>query len=647
MAARGYRNRAAAPPLAVRPARFHTRRVSGASRWLAVVAVAAPLAGLACWLLADPARTPRSERARPPPTPPAARPAPPPVKGETRPPAEIARWLEARLAHAVELGREFDPVVPRLLEDIAHAADLAGLADIAARARGALADYQAASKAWDQETYARTREEARALARDGSPAALSRFAEAIAWAHATDGPEAVKALEAELEAFRFELRRRDVVAAVDRDRAGEKDDGTTDDDPLVRAAFEALARGDASVEPALVKRLADRMEVEHLAGACKLAVRDGVLARSAMDRSSSLVGHEARRTRAVRALLQAELRCRLEEAGRCVRRADGPAALALLDMVELAKLDEQAPGSARIHYLLGRALEADGKPDEAQEDYLAAIGTASWLPADSPIELLRWFARCRAGEKMLTRFSPGVGAGWRRIARPTCVVFEELGEQGLGLGGRVERARRKAIERLGLGEPTRLQALKPVIFVYASEEHYRRGAAPTVWAGGHAQWDELEDGLASTIVVYATEELEDTLVHEWTHVVVNDHMKGERLPSWAIEGVATWAEEGETQKLRLSRAARELERLPGWGDFLAASRDPRYVGSDGDFARQFYAQALLAFETAVRRLGNPGAVLAAASKIVTQGGDPFAPLGFKDEEDFAGAAGVVIPQAKK
>jgi hypothetical protein len=626
-------------PLAEPAIALQNHGVRSPSRSLAVIAVAAPVSAIGFWLLSDSPRDPKTSSA-------SVTPSSVVHKTELTAPTasrpddgEFARKLEARLARAIDLAHDFEPLSANILRDIAAGATVAKLPGIATRARSELELYEKATRARDIAMATRARDEARALARNLEPAAISRFAEAIALASAIGDAASARSLAGELEMLRTDMRSREAIVRVDRDRAGKRDDGTTDEDPKLRDGFERLARGERAALDPVLTALVKRAGAEHDAGSPGLAVRDYLLARHALELANVPfnAGSELGRV---------ELQSRLEEAGRLARRSDGPAALALLEMSELRTLDESAPRSAKVHYLLGRALEADGRPDEAKKDYESAMGTVTWLGTSVSIELLRYFARCRVLREPITIESPGAGPTWRRIPRPSCVVFVEAGDEGLGMGGRVERARDKAIHKLGLGEPIRQQAFPPVVFVYSSRERYRRGAAPSLWAGGHSTWNELEDGLASEMVVYLTPELDDTLAHEWTHVIVNDAMKGERLPSWAIEGVASWVEEGETRKWRLSLAAAERERLPSWHSFLTTRLDPRYVGADSRGAAQFYAQSLLAFETAVKRTGSAGKVLAAATKIAAEKGDPFAALGFEDEEDFSKAAGVVVPRKK-
>ena len=627
-------------PLAEPAIALQNHGVRSASRSLAVIAVAAPVSMIGFWLLSDSPRDPKISA-------PSVTPSPVVPKTELTAPTarrrddtEFARKLEARLAKAIDLAHDFEPLSANILRDIAAGATVAKLPEIATRARSELELYEKAARARDLAVATRTRDEARALAKNLEPAAISRFAEAIALASAVGDAASAHSLVGELETLRSDMRSGDAIARVDRERAGKREDGTTDEDPKVRDGFERLGRGDASALIPLLNALVKRAAAENEAGVGRLAVRDYVLVRRAIELANVHLD-------AASDLARNEVQLRLEEAGRCARRGDGPHALELLDMGELRKLDENAPRSSRVHYLLGRALEADGRNDEAKKEYESAMGTITWLAADPPIELVRYFARCRAQGEPITIESPGAGTTWRRIPRPSCVVFVEEGEEGLGMGGRVERAREKAVQKLGLGEPIRQQAFPPVVFVYSSRDRYRRGAAPSLWAGGHSTWNELEDGLASEIVVYLTPELDDTLAHEWTHVIVNDAMKGARLPSWAIEGVASWVEEGQTRKWRLSLAEKDLQKLPSWKSFLSIRLDSRYVGSSSGGAAHFYAQSLLAFETATKRAGSAGKVLAAAARIVLGNTDPFAALGFKDEDDFAKAAGVVLPEAKK
>src|SRR5262249_50637132 len=156
-------------------------------------------------------------------------------------------------------------------------------------------------------------------------------------------------------------------------------------------------------------------EAFHNIAACTSTLRDIALARSVIDEAVALTRDETPYRGLREKLSEKELRCRIEEGGRAIRRGD-PGAAALLQLGALTRSDGPAPANQRILSLLGRALEAGGRPDEARGRYLTAIGTATWLPNDAPIEILRWLARCRAVSKPISERSPG-GSGWRRLPR--------------------------------------------------------------------------------------------------------------------------------------------------------------------------------------------------------------------------------------
>jgi hypothetical protein len=307
-------------------------------------------------------------------------------------------------------------------------------------------------------------------------------------------------------------------------------------------------------------------------------------------------------------------------------------------MAELVRLDGRAPASPKVLYLLGRALEADGEPAKAREQYLTAIGTATWLANDAPLELLRYLARRRAVGRSIGPTSPGVEPSWRRLVKSHFVLFHELAGSAAGLARRVEDDRARSLARLGLADPARL-ASKPVVFVFRDEQRYHSsGNAARGWAAGHATHDELEDGGASTMVVYEFADddfnVDDVIGHEWTHILVDEHLAGARLPSWAVEGVATWTERDSVRARRLASLAGYDWPIESIGYFLRRWVDWRYVGASASAAETFYSESLAAFDTVARRNGSAAAALAAAREVRTNGKTPFEVLGFKDGADF-------------
>jgi hypothetical protein len=513
---------------------------------------------------------------------------------------------------------------------------------------------QTAEPAQDQqarETAAWLAHEARALATEASPAGVPRFAEAIAAAREAGDPQGAARLEAERDALKLELERRHVNEVVEKLREGVRvADGSDDPDEAVKEGFGRLARGEVAAVGPLLVTLVKRADASHEIAACTSALRDIALARSVIDEAVALARDETPYRKLREKLAERELRCRIEAGGRAIRSGNAAAA-ELLELGALTRLDGTAPANPHLLYLLGRALETDGRPDEARGRYLTAIGTATWLPNDAAIEILRWLARCRAVSRPISERSPG-GPGWRRLPRARFTVFQETKGTASKIAARVEAARARALSRLAFGDPIRLQATKTVVFVFASEESYRSsGLSPRPWAGGHASWDTLEDGQSSTICVYmpgagARFDLDDVLGHEWAHVLVEEHTRGAPLPSWAVEGVATWTERESERQRFYDYLKRPGVRPVPWPDAITARYDRRYQGDDPDWAYHFYAQSLLAFDVVARRVGSAGSALLAAERVLEYPEFPFKALGFKDREDFEKLAASVLAGGK-
>ncbi len=620
------------------------RGVKRRANVLAAVAASGLVVGLAAFFVEPPSREhpptepPRSPLAAVASSAPLAE---PPRKGDDA-------ALAAALAQAIELAHDLDPAAESQLAEILAAAERAGADAVARRARGETEKLRAALARQARETATWLAQEARALAGEVSPAGMGRFAEAIAAAREAGDPAAAARLERERDALRLELERRHVNDVVKKLRDGVRvADGSDDPDEAVQQGFARLTRGEVAAVAPLLQKLVKRAEASHGIAACTSALHDIALARAAIDEAVTLT-HDEAPFRGLRDKLAGnELRCRIEEGGRAIRRGDGAAA-ELLDLGALTRLDGTAPANPHILYLVGRALEADGRADEARGRYLTAIGTATWLPNDAPIEILRWLARCRAASKQISEHSPG-GPGWRRLPRARFTLFQE--NKAGKLAARVEADRARALSRLAFGDPIRVQASKTVVFVFASEESYRSsGLSPRPWAGGHASWDWLEDGPASTICVYmpgqgARFDVDDVLGHEWAHVLVEEHTRGASLPSWAVEGVATWTERDTERQHFLDFLNRKGVKPVPWPQAITAWSDWRYRGEDPNWAYHFYAQSLLAFDVVGRRAGSAGSALLAIERLAGAE-DPFKALGFLDREDFEKLAASVLAGGK-
>jgi tetratricopeptide (TPR) repeat protein len=555
-------------------------------------------------------------------------------------PAAGPATLATRLAAATALARDLDPLAESLLGALIDAALAGGDPAIADAARRELDRFHEANAQLARDTAEWTSREAAELARDGSPAAIGRYAEAIAAARIVGDAELVKRFQRESEAVRHDLRRREIEEQVDRIRGVAKADAAADDeDPKVRKGFEELAAGNPENAIALVDRLVKRTDREHKEHACRAALRDLALTREAIAKATALVPDDDS-FRPLPALLdERETRCRLEEGGRAIQRGDSKTALERLDIADLTRLNGRAPATPDVLYLYGRALEADGRTEEALVCYRAAIGVATWLEPGTPVEILRLLARRRAQRQGISIDSPGAGPRWHRLPRARFTFFHELEGSAGSFAARVEAARARALTRLGIPDPIRIQS-KTTVFLFASEARYRAsGTAPRPWAGGHASLDSFADGNGTAIFVFAPgpdtrSSLDQVLVHEWTHVLVMEYLRGEDLPSWAAEGAATWVTEPWTSRLAVIGATDS--HRDDWAKALLAPDDWRYMSSSGDTALGFYAQSFIAFTTLVRRTGTAKTALAAAQKLLVDAPkDPFPTLGFKDQEDWA------------
>lgn len=660
-----------------------------AAKLVAWLSVAAGLALASVFVLRDPERR---EPARPRPTPRPAvarpRPTPSPLTPAPTPSPSPLTELEKRLARGRILASDRDPGGVAFLEELVRDAKAASDRLVAEAAAAELEKLRAVLLVEARKQAQWLEAEARELLGAGSNAATGRLAEAIeAWQTVGDAARTAK-LEGELETMRADLRRREVERVQERARAALAGDSAVDEAEEIKKLWDLLQRGDVTAFDPLLEKLIEAAKSAHQTKACGRALRHVALARRALEVMLAFARDDRPGKVWEGRLDDRELRCRLDEGGRAIQEGDGLAALGHLDLAALCRLDGKAAYDPRVLYLYGRALEADGRLGEARDSYRAAIGTLTFLPPDAPLELIRYLARRSARHRAVTVHSPGIGPSWRRLPRARYTLFVETEESAAPVERVIEAARAAAVERLGLGDPVRIQA-KTVLFVFATEDGYHEAdGAPKGWAIGHATADTLEDGRGNAIMTFDPRSrlkdpksarpdhdglpyLENVLTHEWAHVLVDQHTKGAFLPSWAAEGVASFVESEPWRGERLRYSAplwvnrgEDEANLAHWERMLLHWIDPRYAGDDGGAAARFYSESLLAFDVVARHAGSVRSALELSRRIddawprprklakdpngpALEKADPvpdvFNALGFEKSDDFIALAKTLVP----
>lgn len=378
-------------------------------------------------------------------------------------------------------------------------------------------------------------------------------------------------------------------------------------DPFVEPEREALIReleAAAAARPEVLARLVSELyrrgERRHETGQCRLAASDyaraGRWVADAEDKDA--LGHRERR-------------CRMEVAGRALRRGDGRlAAEAVRSIVGPSQQGRLAS------YYLGRSNELLHQPDEARASFLTALGDVS-VPADRDLATLRELARLASAGVPVDARTPGVAPGWGWLQTEHFSVLVE-GTAEPGLGGQLEAMRREVIERLGL---KRLDdRARIALIIFATQRSYDGSPGATSWSAGHATRLRAQDDVVPTIYLHVEGDAQSRLRHELTHILVGDALDDALLPMWCVEGVAIHAETEASRRLWREQArylaARGRLRPPreALGQMLLPMTD------DAAEIGAFYVNAGLLFDVLAGRAGV-SRTLEAARRINAEGPD--------------------------
>jgi hypothetical protein len=364
--------------------------------------------------------------------------------------------------------------------------------------------------------------------------------------------------------------------------------------------LEAAASARPEVLPRLVSELYRRGERRHETGQCRLAASDYA-------RSARWVPEAADKE----ALGQRERRCRMEVAGRALRRGDGRlSAEAVRPIVGASEQGRLAS------YYLGRSNELLHQPDEARAAFLAALGDVT-VPADRDLATLRELARLASAGVPVDARTPGVAPGWAWLQTEHFSVLVE-GKAEAGLGGQLELTRREVIERLGL---RRLDdRARIALIVFATQRSYDGSPGATSWSAGHATRLRAQDDVVPTIYLHVEGDAQSRLRHELTHILVGDALDDALLPMWCVEGVAIHAETEASRRLW-----REQARYLGARGRLRPARDALGqmllpMTDDAAEIGAFYVNAALLFDVLAARVGVVR-TLESARRINAEGPD--------------------------
>lgn len=459
----------------------------------------------------------------------------------------------------------------------------------------------------DRETASRSRLRlARGAAQAGDVAQAARLYQQVIDAATQAGEEStVKLARGELEALQASAPSSADLADDPTRRVADAWNGSGD--PFIEEEREALIReleAAAGTRPEVLARLVAELyrrgERRHETGQCRLAASDYARsARWAQDASDR------------EALGQRERRCRMEVAGRALRRGDGRlAAEAVRTLVGTSDQGRLAS------YYLGRSSELLHQPEEARTAFLAALGDVS-VPADRDLATLRELARLASAGVPVDARTPGVAPGWAWLQTEHFSVLVE-GTAEAGLGAQLETTRREVIERLGL---RRLDdRARIALILFATQRSYDGSPGATSWSAGHATRLRAQDDVVPTIYLHVEGDAQSRLRHELTHILVGDALDDALLPMWCVEGVAIHAETEASRRLWREQArylaARGRLRPPreALGQMLLPMTD------DASEIGAFYVNAALLFDVLAARAGV-ARTLEAARRINAEGTD--------------------------
>ncbi len=259
------------------------------------------------------------------------------------------------------------------------------------------------------------------------------------------------------------------------------------------------------------------------------------------------------------------------------------------------------PEQRVLRYLYGRALELAGRDDEAQREFLAALGREG---ADGrPVGWLSDLARRRQAGLELRSRTPGVGGrGWRRLEpSPTFAVYAPAARTDPWLASEPELALAAVLEELSIPRRDLFLAGRVQVLVYADAAALaadRGGERPGLPPGaGHEAALPAPDGALWLLVATAEQEAYGAaLRHQLAHLALREGIA--EAPPWLREGAACalfGALAGGTPAPRLPDDLRA---------FLSAEEAP----AAGEAGARFCSQAQAVYEALERRLGRKGAL---------------------------------------
>ena len=381
-------------------------------------------------------------------------------------------------------------------------------------------------------------------------------------------------------------------------QAGEE--GKPGEDPFTIPEPEALFReleADAERHPAARRELAGRLirrANEHY------EKRDYLLAASDYRRArlhaAKLEGGDIDLAQ----LTRAEHVSRLRLARQAVRKRKAKLAVAAASGPVEAQGALAKELRAPAHYLYGRALDLSNRRQEALRSYQSAIGRD--LGSRGDIATYRELARLASVGVEIGEHSPGVGEGWRWVWTRNFAILHRLPPDPR-LGTLFEGYHAAVVRRLGLQGKLDEKERIPV-FIYPSEEEYRRSAGARHWSAGHAS--RLQSGIDEEEVVrsvyfYPSPNFDAVARHEIAHILTWDALDNALLPSWAAEGSALYAEPENVRLQRLAYARQVRERFVPSEQLLGRIRLPS-TDDSGEIG-VFYVQSAASFHVLAERLG--------------------------------------------
>jgi hypothetical protein len=239
-----------------------------------------------------------------------------------------------------------------------------------------------------------------------------------------------------------------------------------------------------------------------------------------------------------------------------------------------------------------------GRPEERPSPSERPSPTADSEPGD----LDRASSEHQSVLERERRLHPALGAiAWRYERTAHFLFFREADTATDEPLVWFEVARAEALARLGLTESAvPASALVPVFVLEGSHRFQESGVSDVAWADGCAAFSPVEGGFERAI--YVTNRGAGTLPrvvqHEVAHVFAAEAFGQEGVPTWAVEGVACYAEGDAARACYVNAVLREPAIAIAE---IAATSYADLTSTDAYF---FYARAYLVFDALVRRTGS-------------------------------------------